>query len=153
MSYYKRRLPHWDPSSAALFVTWRLYGSLPPEHIRRQDRETSGQAFARTDRILDLATAGPLWLNDTRIAQCVVDALHYGEQQLRLYDLDAWVIMANHVHVLWRPHVQLARITKSTKNYTALQANRILDCAGRPFWQHESYDHWVRNPKEHARII
>src|ERR1022692_4643065 len=29
MSYYERNLPHWQPEGAALFLTWRLHGSLP----------------------------------------------------------------------------------------------------------------------------
>jgi hypothetical protein len=29
----------------------------------------------------------------------------------------------------------------------------FLERTGRPFWQDESYDHWVRNSKEHGRII
>ena len=141
MSYYTRRLPHWDPAGAALFVTGRLYGSLPPEQIRQQENETPGQAFVRNDCLLDHDLSGPLWLKDSRIAQCIVDAFHFGERNLHLYYLEAWVVMANHVHVLWQPHVPLARMTKSIKNYTALQANRILNRAGQTFWQQESHDH------------
>jgi hypothetical protein len=36
---------------------------------------------------------------------------------------------------------------------TARRANPFLERTGRPFWQDESYDHWVRNSKEHGRII
>ena len=28
LTYYERNLPHWQPEGAALFVTWRLHGSL-----------------------------------------------------------------------------------------------------------------------------
>jgi hypothetical protein len=30
---YERRLPQWDVVGAPLFVTFRLYGSLPPNRI------------------------------------------------------------------------------------------------------------------------
>ena len=29
MSFYRRNLPHWHPEGKAIFVTWRLFGSLP----------------------------------------------------------------------------------------------------------------------------
>jgi hypothetical protein len=29
MPYDERNLPHWLPEGKNLFVTWRLYGSLP----------------------------------------------------------------------------------------------------------------------------
>lgn len=45
----------------------------------------------------------------------------------------------------------LSSIMHSLKSYTASQANRILDRTGR-FWQHESYDHWVRDLDELERI-
>jgi hypothetical protein len=33
MTYYERALPHWQPEGAALFLTWRLHGSLPKEYF------------------------------------------------------------------------------------------------------------------------
>ena len=39
----------------------------------------------------------------------------------------------------------------SIKGYTARQANLILERQGY-FWQHESYDHIVRDPAELDRI-
>jgi putative transposase len=151
VSYHERHLPHWQPEGAALFVTWRLFGSLPNTSIR--ESLPSASAFEALDRKLDLATAGPLWLKDKRVAQCVVDALEYGERELRLYELQAWVLMANHVHILIYPKVNLSRITKSIKNLSARRANAILVRTGHPFWQDESYDHWVRGAEEEVTIV
>jgi len=105
------------------------------------------------DRQLDTAATGPRWLLDERVAQCVVDALRYGEQQLALYQVRAWVLMANHVHLLIYPQAELPKITKAIKNFSARQANVILGRTGRPFWQDESYDHWVRSPVELQKIV
>jgi putative transposase len=102
---------------------------------------------------LDLAAAGPRWLLDERVAQCVADALVYGERQLDLYRLQAWVLMVNHVHILIHPEAKLPRITKAIKNYSARQANAILGRTGQPFWQDESYDHWVRTREEFEKIV
>lgn len=45
----------------------------------------------------------------------------------------------------------LTKIMHSLKSYTANEANKILNREGR-FWQRESYDHWVRDHEELARI-
>ena len=39
------------------------------------------------------------------------------------------------------------------KWFTARKANQILRRTGQPFWQDESYDHWVRNRQERTKII
>src|SRR5713226_4630054 len=103
MTYHQRHLPHWQPEGAALFVTWRLYGSLPKHVLVPQTEVTSGRAFLEFDRLLDSAVSGPMWLRDREIADIMVDALRYGENELRLYRLDAFVVMSNHVHVLMEP--------------------------------------------------
>jgi REP element-mobilizing transposase RayT len=62
--------------------------------------------------------------------------------------------MPNHVHtILWpMPNFTLSEILKSRKRHTARQANLILGATGETFWQPESYDHWIRNDEEKARI-
>jgi putative transposase len=96
--------------------------------------------------------AGPLWLKDPRIAQLVAEAFHYGQDTLQYYNLEAWVILANHVHLLIWPHVEIARITRTLKGHTAYRANRVLNRSGYPFWQDESFDHWVRSDAEFRKI-
>ncbi|RPI20079.1 MAG: hypothetical protein EHM65_00400, partial [Acidobacteriales bacterium] len=126
MSYYQRNLPHWHPEGAPLFVTWRLFGSLPASEPRSLPAQAPGQVFRAIDRELDRAACGPAWLKDHRVAECVAAALRFGEQQLGFYDIDAYVVMPNHVHVLLCPHVSLARITNTVKGFTARRANQIL---------------------------
>jgi hypothetical protein len=41
---------------------------------------------------VDKAAAGPRWLLDERVAQCVAEALQYGARGLGLYELIAWVL-------------------------------------------------------------
>jgi REP element-mobilizing transposase RayT len=150
MTYYERDLPHWHPEGADLFVTWRLFGSLPAG-VRCPVVKT-GKEFADYDRVLDTATVGPLWLKDDRVAECIANSLHFAESQLKLFELHAWVVMCNHVHALWTPHVPLPEIMDRIKTFTAREANRILGRAG-SFWQSESFDRWVRNEKEFHSIV
>ena len=159
MVFYARNLPHWHPEGQALFITWRLYGSLPKEVLKSIDSDrtnkkklSAGKVFRDADRLLDRAQNGPLWLKDPRIAKCVVDSLRRGDAELNQYRLHAFVVMANHVHALLTPLVVARRITNGIKGVTAREANRILQRIGQPFWQIESYDHWVRDGEEFARI-
>jgi len=151
MAEYRRRLPHRHPDGAWLFVTWRPYGSLPapPPGVVYA---TPGHAFVAKDHALD-RSHGCSWLSDARVAQRVVDALRRGESQKRLYELQAWVVMPNHVHILLLPRVALPRITHWIKGTTAREANSLLKRSGDAFWQDESYDHWVRNERELSRIV
>ncbi len=191
-AFYRRRLPHWQPATAIIFLTWRLHGSLPREALERlaaerallkkqplrpgetgrdrAQRDSKG-LFGLTDDMLASRSAGPTWLADDRIARLMVDNLfHYDG---RLYTLHAFVIMPNHVHVLVHPlekgesageakppatkpasrPVPLSRITQALKGYVAYEANRLLARTGLPFWQDESYDHWVRSVAEYGRIV
>jgi REP element-mobilizing transposase RayT len=153
VTYYRRKLPHWQPEGIALFVTWRLYGSLPAKTLNGRSEASPGEVFVTYDRFLDKAETGPLWLKDIRIARMVVNAVQFAESQLKLYQLHAFVVMANHVHLLVAPYTALSRITRAVKGYTAREANRTLGKTGQRFWQEESFDHWVRNEEDHRRIV
>jgi putative transposase len=80
------------------------------------------------------------------------ETLLAGSEEWGLFDLAAWVIMSNHVHVLLQPHKKPAEITCTLKSASAREANRILGRAGKTFWQRESYDRWVRDKKEFDKI-
>jgi len=102
---------------------------------------------------LDAAVTGPLWLKDPRIASLVAGSFSCAERELGLCEFRAWVLMPNHVHVVVYPSAPLWRITKALKGFSGKQANRILGRAGQPFWQPESFDHWIRNCDELERIV
>ncbi len=61
--------------------------------------------------------------------------------------------MMNHVHILIEPHADIPAITRRVKSFSAKQANEILERTGERFWQDESYDRWVRCPKEFGKIV
>lgn len=131
-------------------MTWRLHGSVPvaPADVAYA---TPGHAFAAQDRAL-ARSPGHRWLSDTRVARQVVEVIRAGASR-NLYELQAWVVMPNHVHLLILPHVPMPQVTHWIKGSTAREANQLLGRTGKPFWQHESYDHWVRNEREFQRIV
>jgi putative transposase len=153
MTYYERNLPHWHPEGRAIFLTWRLYGSLPEQVVSQlKNGEPSGRQFARAERFLDKGGFGPLWLKNPRIACRVESSILRGARELGQYTLLAYVVMPNHVHLLIQPRLPLERITGGIKGVSARDANRILQRVGQPFWQGESFDHWVRTPAEGEKI-
>ena len=152
MTYYLRRLPHLYAIGQAVFVTWRLHDSLPPNRAFPTETVSSGKAFAAMDRLLDEARNGAVHLRQPAIANMMVAAIHYNANFLRHYLLHAFVVMPNHVHLLATPTVPLPKLTKSLKGITAKRANAMLGATGRPFWQEESYDHLVRNLSEFEKI-
>jgi putative DNA methylase len=130
MSFHERRLPHWHPEGKDLFLTWRLHDSLPPHRYVAPDALTGGKAFVWIDRYLDRAEHGPTWLRRAEIAQVVVNTLHFAEQNLAQYQLHAYVVMPNHVHVLITPSIDPKKILHSVKTFSGREANKLLDRAG-----------------------
>jgi REP element-mobilizing transposase RayT len=178
--FYRRNLPHYQPEDATLFVTFRLAGSIPvrvvrelaethanvlsdlralpdsPEKSLRLSEEQS-RAFGRWDAALHHLDCGPRWLETPEIAAMVADSLRFRHE--KVYLLRAYCIMPNHVHVVFTPlptgdgeFHSLAKIMHSLKLRTASEANRRLKIQGE-FWQHENYDHVVRDEAEYGRII
>ena len=159
--FYARNLPHWQLECASFFVTWRLYGSLPAQKRTARNgcatggrtlQESAGQRFKRLDQALDRATYGPRWLKSTEVADAVLRAIQRGEKELHYFALHAFVILPNHVHLLITPRIELPRIMNGLKGSTAHEANIILNRISKPFWQDESFDHWVRSSKEFDSI-
>jgi putative transposase len=174
---YRRNLPHLQPRGVTIFVTFRLAGSLPASLIEQWKEERKWLAqlentnpthftqvitdfertwFAKFESVLDGVTCGPTWLKDERIADQVADSLHYRDG--KVYRLDAFSIMPNHTHVLFKPlaangldYYSLATIMQSLKGFTAHECNSLLGREGE-FWAHESYDHYVRDHDEWTRI-
>ena len=164
-------LPHLKREGGSYFVTFRLTGTLPAEVLLqlKQERETIlAQSLAakrpltwaeqeelfrwyasRVDAYLD-AGHGECWLRQPELAQLVADALRFHAGQR--FDLLAWVVMPNHVHVVVRPlgGFTLSQITKSWKGFTAHEANGKLGRTGE-FWQGESYDHLIRDDEDMHR--
>src|SRR5579864_3851198 len=126
MTMYERRLPHFEAVGHPLFVTFRLYGSLPPSRVFPPARLTSGQAFVAMDRLLDHARAGPFYLRQPEVAYLVIQALYDGETRFHRYQLHAFVVMPNHVHLLVTPSVPARRWLGPLKGFTAHESNRIL---------------------------
>lgn len=164
MTFYRRNLPHWHPEGKSIFLTWRLYGSLPASLLKKnrtarnaaatssaEPQDSPGREFLEWDAALDSAKRGPLWLADPEFAGYAEYPILHGAE-LGRFQLHAYVIMPNHVHILLDPYVPLAKISGPLKGVAACDINARLGHTGKPLWQDESFDHWVRNSAELERI-
>ena len=164
-------LPHWTKDATYNAVVFRLADSLPASVVeayreerelvlraaRQENRELTDlerealqRLFSeRVERTLD-AGVGSCWMRTPEIADLVESALRHFDGVR--YDLLAWCVMPNHVHVLVRPKggYQLAAVLHSWKSFTAHRANRSLGTSGE-FWQPEYYDHLIRDAEELRR--
>ncbi len=156
-------IPHWEIEGATYFVTYRLADSLPRHVIERLKEERralkrSGadhyavqHAFATAlDRELD-SSYGAAHLKDGRIAAAVVENLkHFADQR---YELIAWCVMPNHVHVVFTPVAgqTLVSVLHSWKSYTAHRACEILGL--KRFWAREYFDRIIRNERDLENTI
>ena len=172
--HFRGQLPHLKKEDVAYFVTFRLADSLPAREVARLKLERQAileqsraakapltwheeqQLLAwycdKVELLLD-AGHGACWLSKPDVAGLVADALRFFDGQR--YKLRAWVVMPNHVHaVVWpMPGYPLSEILHSWKSFTAKQANRMIKPVKRTFWQKESFDHWIRDETEQARLI
>ncbi len=146
-------LPHFDGGEIPQFITFRLHDSMPAALLEewRQQSADDAEFRKRIEGYLD-AGYGECWLRDPEIATIVQDTLLHHHN--REYTLISWIIMPNHGHILLRPlpGKHLAAIMHSIKSYSAQMANKALGRKGQ-FWQHESFDRYIRNEKHFFSVI
>ena len=147
-------LPHRDEPGLVQFVTFRLADAFPAE-LRSEWEELLKIEDDRKRRIeleayLDKGH-GECHLRRSAVAKLVEGALlfRHGAD----YDLRAWVVMPNHVHLLveiWqKPLVQLI---KDWKGYTARRINRVLGRSGK-LWQDDYWDRYIRDEAHYRKVV
>lgn len=87
-----------------------------------------------------------------RAKDIVMSAIRYWDGA-RL-DLDAAVVMPDHVHFIFRVlgGLSVSAVLQSIKGYSARSINRLLSRKGR-FWLDESFDHVIRHRREFEEKI
>lgn len=167
---------------AIFFVTFRLADSLSKNLVDKLRKEMhasiekikglSSEAehttikkqihskfFDRYDRLLDSESYGKCFLEIDDVAECVAEQIRAGDGHH--YDLLAYTIMPNHVHILIdtlshiadpdnfdiTKYTPLHQILKGIKGVSARKCNILLKRSG-TFWQKDSYDSLVRSDLE-----
>lgn len=147
-------LPHFDKPNLTQFVTFRLVDSFPVE-LRGEweallqvedDRERRAQLEAYLDK-----SRGRCELKRVDVAAVVENALRLFHRQR--YDLRAWVIMPNHVHVLFHVNeISMSKTVESWKSFTAKEANKLVGREGQ-FWAEDYWDTYMRDAEHEKQTV
>ena len=149
-------LPHFESSEATQHVTFHLADSLPQSVLLRLEGELKTlpadqrdvERRKRVDAWID-AGHGSCILRKAGIADMVQDSLLAFDAAR--YRLVAWVVMPNHVHVLFQTIEgwTVAKIVASWKKFTA---RKICDDRGQSddgpsgsVWHREYWDRYIRD--------
>ncbi len=189
-TYFHNRRPHVVPIGATFFITFRLGDSLPRHIVRELEKEMNANIkilektrppgykkliaqqkqifFKNYEHQLDHKPFGECYLKIPAIAKIIIDKLF--ELDGEKYELLAYCIMPNHVHLLIdssiqlnnendflkeidsENYTQLFQIMKLIKGNTAFYSNKHLNRKGK-FWQKDSFDHFIRNEKSFWNIV
>ncbi len=163
--WHIRNLPHRDKEELIQAITFRLADSLPQSVLSKIEKEIS--SLAEEKKEIALREKYDHWLDkglgccalaNREMAQVVQEALlhHDGDK----YNLLAWSIMPNHVHVLIKTKSDLARIVQSWKSFTgkwAIANNKKyslgIDTNAEKFWMHEYWDRFIRDEEHFNNVV
>ena len=141
-------LAHKDIKDHYQFITFRTHDSIDSyvKKIAQQNLPNSQQQLAM-DEYLDQSQKGA-YLN--------ADVLLFLSNFIKLkntvlYELVAFCIMPNHVHLLIKPLDKLPMIIQLLKGGSAKQINGIMQRKGR-FWSVDYYDKLIRDEKHFAVV-
>ncbi len=160
--YKGTHLPHWHQANAMQYVTFRLCDSLPQTvlaqidefkfnfyrlHPKPWDDQTTKDYYNAIgpyqERMLD-SGMGSCLLRNPEARKYLSNALLYGDGTR--YDLKAFVIMPNHVHLLMEDIIgeDVNNIIKSIQRFSATKINRLFGRKG-VLWMDDDFDRVVRS--------
>ena len=155
-------LPHYDAAYKYQMITYRLADSLPQKFLqdlgaRASCPQSQIEVRVKTEELLDKGY-GSCLLKESACAKIVIDAWQYFDGQR--YDLLAYVVMPNHIHVLIKTYesYSLSDIIHSWKSFTSNKIQTHLKSAGKmptlpAIWQQEYWDRFIRDEKHFASSI
>ncbi len=152
-------LPHFESDMAIQHVTFHLADGLPKMVLERMEDEIRSLSPEKKDverrKLIEAsidAGYGSCILKEPTIAAIVENTLLFFEGQR--YSLVAWVVMPNHIHVLFQSMNgwSVAKIVASWKKFTARRIRDYLRDANREIgasriWHREYWDRAIRNDR------
>jgi REP element-mobilizing transposase RayT len=177
----QRHLPHWEQRDAYYFITYRTADSIPANVLEQWQRDRNAWLLChgidptQEDWQRDVeqlpeavhrefySTFTTKWhehlddchgdcvLRQPALSAIVAENLHHFDGEC--YELDSFVVMPNHVHVLAgiAGRSEMRKHCRNWKKYSATRINEQLGRTGQ-FWQWESYDHLVRSERSLAKF-
>ncbi|RYG27328.1 transposase [bacterium] len=145
-------LPHFDRPGLVQSVNFRLSDAVPDaviqgwlDELRYETEEARLRELRKRITRYEDVGYGCCVLRETVAAQLVEGALRHFEGVR--YRLHAWVVMPNHLHVLFEPTIvwTLGKIIGSWKTYTSRRIHEGFPESCHPLWQREYFDRFIRD--------
>ena len=158
----RNNLPHWQQDGATFFVTYILNDSIPQELMaswfsRKEtwllanpkpwDDETDAEYHAKFSmemkRMMD-SGYGACVLRSREHAEIVRE--EFGKHDGERYMLHSWVVMPNHVHVLFSL-AEVTRLEKVVGGWKRISSRRINESLGQEgaLLQKDYFDRMIRD--------
>ena len=139
---------HLDIADHYQFITFRTRDSSD-EFLQKLNYQikSTGKKQLDIDNYLDQSQQGAYLNGDVLLF--LSDYLK--EANSELYDLSAFAIMPNHVHLLVKPLFKLASMMQKIKGQSAIKINRLLGHSG-AFWAADYFDKAIRDEK-HYQVV
>ena len=156
-------LPHWQQDSALQFVTFRLKDSLPQGklsewtnrrktwmHLQPEPWDTATQATYHREfthqfeHWLDMGH-GSCCLKKPNNRKIIAQVLQHDHGTRA--ELISWIIMPNHVHLLFQPMYPIKDLLRNWKSISAKQIGNG------PIWQRNYHDTILRNGRHFEAVV
>lgn len=159
---HRNRLPHWQQTETACFVTFRLGDSIPTDLLSqwREDRDAwlvgnpkPWSSETEMSYHLKFSSRIDRWMDEGYRSCLLADSFNAEKvrETLRMkdgtdYQLHSWVIMPNHVHVLFSPEngQTLPKIVAGWKRFSATKIHKAAGSSG-SLWQKDYFDRLIRD--------
>lgn len=143
--YSRGYLPHIDLPDTIQHVRFHLAGALPAHALRLITQRPKEERPGLADEALDQASTR-VRLRDYE-ADVVEAALLYFDGVR--YDLLAWVVMPNHVHICFQQSRgwPLAKIVQSWKRHSGRRVNATNQSSGKT-WEKDYFDRAIRTEEQ-----
>jgi REP element-mobilizing transposase RayT len=157
------KLPHWQQSDSMQFVTFRLGDAMPantirqwkeeraiwrghhPEPLSPEDQTEYHRRFtSKLEHCLDEGS-GSCLLKDPENRRILEEILMHDQSTRAIHH--AWVIMPNHVHLIFTAHAKLEKLMKSWKGISARRIGKGS------IWQKGYRDTIIRDGEHFANAI
>ena len=173
-----RFLPHLQETGREISLTWRLEGELPQSILALVDEmksvmrqiEAQPNQPARTDLYSEYLELTEVYddqlgkykgtgidLSTPVIAEIITTAFHFYDSSL--YELQAYCVMPNHVHLLILPllqasgkHAHVSDIVRRIKGYTSKQIKAKTPADG-AVWRADYFDRFIRDDKDRYNVV
>jgi REP element-mobilizing transposase RayT len=144
----KKNLPHISNYGYYQFITFRTYESVDNflRKIEDLNLENSRKQY-KIDNYLDNSNCGAYLSGN--ILNLVKNYIL--KQDNKLFELVCFVIMPNHVHILFKETMSLSKVMQRLKGGLSFLINKELNKKGQ-FWANNYYDKMIRDER-HFEIV